>query len=93
MEYNYSYGKDIFCLIKDLCFNGFYLPYLKLKCDLTPQIYLMQNTVKINLSWKMIMQRWLGIVTTEDGGINEMTAHMFPCPECGNEDDFPAGRR
>lgn len=53
----------------------------------------MQNTVKINLSWKMIMQRWLGIVTTEDGGINEMTAHMFLCPECGNEDDFPAGRR
>ena len=32
-------------------------------------------------------------MTTKDRAINEMTAAMFSCPEFGNEDDFPAGRR
>lgn len=32
-------------------------------------------------------------MTTKDRAISEMTAHLFSCPEFGNEDGFPAGRR
>lgn len=42
----------------------------------------MQNTVEINLSWKITTQGCLDIVTPEDGRINEITREIFLGPLC-----------